>query len=92
MKRIRITSVSFRANGPTVGKPFSHVHVEATAQVSQSDAPSEVLSALRTFVIAELSISQSERVDIEKQVTLDRSIEQKQRELNNLLAMREGRR
>jgi hypothetical protein len=88
---MKITSVSFRANGPTEGKPFSHVHVEATAQVGPSETPSSVMERLRSFVIAELSLSQTERVNIEKRVTLDRSIERKEQELAALLAMRSDR-
>jgi hypothetical protein len=91
MKRISITSVTFRANGPAQGTPFSHCHVEATARVNSDEKPTEVLAALRTFVIAELSISTVERRDIEKQVTLDRTIERKEQELAELISMRKSR-
>jgi hypothetical protein len=53
--RIEITSVTFRANIPQEGAPFQHMHIEATASVSDLEDAQTVLDGLKAFVREELT-------------------------------------
>lgn len=87
-KKVKFSSISFRANGPARGTPFSHVHIEASAEVQTGQHPDDVLQELQSFVFSRLKASQDNRKAFEDRVSLDRSIELKERELEELRRLR----
>lgn len=86
---LSITTLSFRANGPAPGTPYSHVHVEATARVDPGQSPDDVMDGLRSYVLAQLVLSQQERKSITEAVTLDAKIAREEHELERLRRMRD---
>lgn len=88
---MRITSITFRANGPATGTPFSHVHVEASAVLGSSDRPSESLEKLKEWVHTELLKAQQNRKAIEEAITIDEKIGKIEHELQVLRTMRDSR-
>jgi hypothetical protein len=61
MKKIKIKSVSFRANMPLDNR-YNHVHIEATADVPAGERPEAVIDQLKLFVAAELKRAKGEEV------------------------------
>lgn len=81
---MKIVTVTFRANGPAQGTPFSHVHVEATAQVEKNETPGMALIALKEWVHRQLLTAQQNRKATEEAITLEEAIQRKREELFNL--------
>ena len=49
---MKITSVTYRSNRPTVGSKYIHQHVELTAKVGKGESPAKVLEQLKAEVHA----------------------------------------
>lgn len=65
-KRVKIKSVSFRANVSTA--KYEHIHIEATADVPDGERPEAVLDQLKTFVAKELKFAKEGEVVPEPKV------------------------
>ena len=87
-RKLNITAVSFRANGPAKDAPYSHVHVEATASVPTGTKPEAVLEDLREFVLEQLADSQARRNAITRRVSLDHAIEKANADLERMKKLR----
>lgn len=62
MPKIRIKSVSFRAN-TSLDSKFNHIHIEASADVPLNERPEAVLDALKKFVAKELKFAKEGQVE-----------------------------
>lgn len=86
---MKIVSVTFRANAAVPGLAYSHVHVEATAQIGKNEKPETVLGHLKVWTLKELAKAQNDRKEITDAISLEGKIAKVETELRSLRAMRQ---